>query len=94
MNTAAQLPTTPATALDEHRSPLRFVTAASPVSYTHLDVYKRQVWTVILADVDQGIAEKRASQFGKLFQRLLPAGYVRETFAGRSACLLYTSRCV
>jgi methylmalonyl-CoA mutase len=29
MNTAAQLPTTPATALDEHRSPLRFVTAAS-----------------------------------------------------------------
>ena len=51
-----------------------------------------KVWTVILADVDQGIAEKRASQFGKLFQRLLPAGYVRETFAGRSAHPLDAAR--
>ncbi len=55
--------------------------------------YRRgKLWTVILADVDQGIAEKRASQFGKLFQRLLPAGYVRETFAGRSAHPLDAAR--
>lgn len=42
-------------------------------------------WTVTVADVDQAIAEKRASQFGKLSQRLLPAGYTRESFAGRTA---------
>jgi len=55
--------------------------------------YRRgKLWTVILADVDQGIAEKRASQFGKLFQRLLPAGYVRETFAGHSAHPLDAAR--
>lgn len=42
-------------------------------------------WTVVVADVDQAINEKRASQFGKLYQRLQPAGYVRETFAGRAA---------
>ncbi len=55
--------------------------------------YRRgKLWTVILADVDQGIAEKRASQFGKLFQRLLPAGYVRETFTGRSAHPLDAAR--
>ena len=35
--------------------------------------------------MDQGVAEKRASQTGKIFQRLLPAGYTRESFAGRTA---------
>lgn len=49
-------------------------------------------WTVALADVDQAIAEKRASQFGKLFQRLQPAGYTRESFAGRSAHTLDAQR--
>jgi hypothetical protein len=42
-------------------------------------------YTVLVADVDQAIAEKRASQFGKIFQRLQPADYKRETFKGRSA---------
>lgn len=46
---------------------------------------KGDQWTVVLADVDQAIAEKRGSQLGKLYQRLQPAGYVRESFAGRSA---------
>jgi CubicO group peptidase (beta-lactamase class C family) len=49
-------------------------------------------WTVVLADVDQAIAEKRASQFGKLYQRLQPAGYTRETFAGRTAHPLDAAR--
>jgi CubicO group peptidase (beta-lactamase class C family) len=48
--------------------------------------YRRgKAWTVVLADVDQAIAEKRGSQFGKIFQRLQPAGYTRESFAGRTA---------
>lgn len=42
-------------------------------------------WTVAVADVDQAIAEKRGSQFAKLSQRLLPGGYTRESFAGRTA---------
>lgn len=42
-------------------------------------------YTVLLADVDQAVAEKRASQFGKISQRLQPADYQRETFKGRTA---------
>jgi len=42
-------------------------------------------FTVLVADVDQAIAEKRASQFGKIQQRLQPADYKRETFKGRTA---------
>ncbi len=46
---------------------------------------KGKAWTVVVLDVDQAIAEKRASQFGKMGQRFQPAGYTRETFAGRTA---------
>jgi CubicO group peptidase (beta-lactamase class C family) len=42
-------------------------------------------FTVLVADFDQAIAEKRASQFGKIQQRLQPADYKRETFKGRTA---------
>jgi CubicO group peptidase (beta-lactamase class C family) len=42
-------------------------------------------YTVLVGDVDQAIAEKRASQFGKINQRLQPADYKRETFKGRTA---------
>ena len=40
---------------------------------------------MLVGDVDQAIAEKRASQFGKINQRLQPADYKRETFKGRTA---------
>ncbi len=53
---------------------------------------KDDAWTVILVDVDQAIAEKRASQFGKLYQRLQPAGYSRESFSGRTAHKLDDAR--
>jgi CubicO group peptidase (beta-lactamase class C family) len=53
---------------------------------------KGTAWTVVLVDVDQAIAEKRASQFGKLFQRLQPAGHTRENFAGRTAHKLDEAR--
>jgi CubicO group peptidase (beta-lactamase class C family) len=49
-------------------------------------------WTVLLMDLDQGVAEKRSSQAGKIFQRLLPAGYTRESFAGRKAHPLDAAR--
>jgi len=51
-----------------------------------------QAWTVLLMDMDQGVAEKRSSQAGKIFQRLLPAGYTRESFAGRTAHPLDAAR--
>lgn len=53
---------------------------------------KGKQWTVLMVDVDQAIAEKRSSQFGKLGQRLQPAGYTRESFAGRSAHKLDAAR--
>lgn len=46
---------------------------------------KGKAWTVMVVDVDQAIAEKRGAQFSKLGQRLQPAGYTRESFAGRTA---------
>ncbi len=49
-------------------------------------------WTVMLVDVDQAIGEKRGSQFGKIGQRLQPAGHARESFAGRSAHKLDAAR--
>ncbi|MDQ3159753.1 MAG: beta-lactamase family protein, partial [Pseudomonadota bacterium] len=53
---------------------------------------KGTAWTVMLMDVDQAIAEKRSSQFGKIGQRLQPAGYARESFAGRTAHKLDAAR--
>ena len=57
----------------------------APVSYTHLDVYKRQVLEVMIA----------AEQEGKAIVRLHTGdpclyGAIRE----QMDCLLYTSRCV
>lgn len=49
-------------------------------------------WTVVLGDADQALAERRSSQLGKIFQRLLPAGHARETFAGRTARKLDAAR--
>ncbi|MEG2941839.1 MAG: serine hydrolase domain-containing protein [Thermomonas sp.] len=53
---------------------------------------KGKAWTVVVADVDQAIAEKRGSQYGKIAQRFQPAGYSRETFAGRTAHKLDDAR--
>ena len=53
---------------------------------------KGTTWTAVAVDVDQAIAEKRGSQFGKLSQRLQPGGYARENFAGRTAHKLDAAR--
>jgi CubicO group peptidase (beta-lactamase class C family) len=42
-------------------------------------------WTVVVSDMDQAVAEKRIGQIALIFGRLLPKGYERETFAGRTA---------
>jgi CubicO group peptidase (beta-lactamase class C family) len=50
------------------------------------------LWTVTIFDMDQAIAENRASQVGLIFSRLLPKDYQRETFAGKTAHRLDAER--
>ena len=40
-------------------------------------------WTVLIYDMEQAVGEKRGGQVALIFDRRLPKGYVRETFAGR-----------
>jgi len=49
-------------------------------------------WTAIIFDMAQGTAEKRGSQVGLIFGKLLPRGGVRESFAGKQANPLDAAR--
>jgi CubicO group peptidase (beta-lactamase class C family) len=49
-------------------------------------------WTVILYDMEQAVGEKRGGQVALIFSRLLPKGYERESFAGRTAHALEPAR--
>ena len=62
--------------------------APEPVSYTHLDVYKRQV------DDKHIVAQARRGELSA-FEELVTR-YEKRVYAIalRSSCLLYTSRCV
>ncbi len=46
------------------------------------------VWTVLLFDFDQAVAEKRGAQVGLMLGKLLPKGGARESFAGKTAATL------
>ena len=49
-------------------------------------------WTVAIIDMAGSIAEKRDGQIELVFGRLMPKGYSRETFAGRTARVLDATR--
>ncbi|CAN5254149.1 hypothetical protein BH10PSE1_BH10PSE1_22730 [soil metagenome] len=49
-------------------------------------------WTVTILDATQATAEKRGAAIGLVLQSLRPAGYSRETFAGREAYPLDAAR--
>lgn len=49
-------------------------------------------WTVLLYDVSNAVAERRDAQIEVILNSLLPRGYQRETFAGRSAHRLDQAR--
>jgi CubicO group peptidase (beta-lactamase class C family) len=49
-------------------------------------------WTVIVYDMDQAVGEKRGAQVALVLGRLLPKGYTRETFAGKTAHRLDAAR--
>jgi CubicO group peptidase (beta-lactamase class C family) len=50
------------------------------------------VWTVAIVDFDQAVSEKRGAQLSLIFGRLLPKGYQRESFAGKTAHKLDAKR--
>jgi CubicO group peptidase (beta-lactamase class C family) len=54
--------------------------------------FANDVWTVVLLDFDQAVAEKRGGQLGLLLGRLLPKGGARESFAGKPAHVLDAAR--
>ena len=66
-----------------------FVAGFRPVSYTHLDVYKRQ--TIVLTRANQALAtlERYKSRLDEVTATL--SALEVEDFV---TCLLYTSRCV
>lgn len=47
--------------------------------------YAGSNWTVVIEDITDAVAEKRAGQEELVLGRLLPKGYTRESFAGRKA---------
>ena len=49
-------------------------------------------WTVLLLDMSDAVAEKRLAQVALITGRLLPKGYVRESFAGKKANKLDEAR--
>lgn len=49
-------------------------------------------WLVVLIDFAMATAEKRGGQIGKIFDRLYPKGYSRESFAGKKAHKLDAAR--
>jgi CubicO group peptidase (beta-lactamase class C family) len=49
-------------------------------------------WTVVIVDGSQATVEKRAAALGLMAQSLRPAGYARETFAGRTPHALDAQR--
>jgi CubicO group peptidase (beta-lactamase class C family) len=49
-------------------------------------------WNVVIYDMAQAVGEKRGAQVALIFDRLLPRGYVRESFAGKKANTLDAAR--
>jgi CubicO group peptidase (beta-lactamase class C family) len=45
-------------------------------------------WLVLIAVLDQAVAEKRGGQFGVMFSHLYPKGYSNESFKGKTAAKL------
>ena len=62
---------------------------AKTVSYTHLDVYKRQILSYPALQLALQLVHQRYVHPGPLVLRTNPLKYPTPT-----ACLLYTSRCV
>ena len=68
------------------------------VSYTHLDVYKRQAWKQLIADIEAGkVAHVIVKDMSRAGRDYLQTGFYTEVFFRQHgvhfvACLLYTSQ--
>ena len=70
----------------EERSQVEYETSANERLIVGADVFRKGAhWTVLLIDAAQGTLEKRNAAIGLISRSLRPAGYTRETFAGRTA---------
>ena len=67
----------------------KVIRGGGPVSYTHLDVYKRQALPTPIDQFAKNYLGLRVS-----FARLSPDGSICGVTAYADTCLLYTSRCV
>ena len=54
--------------------------------------FANEMWTVVILDVSDAVADKRRTQFGIALGKLLPKGYQRESFAGKKANVLDKAR--
>lgn len=57
-----------------------------------LALRKEEKWTVLINDLSDTVAERRDAQLEVIFNSLLPEGYARETFTGRTAQKLNDAR--
>lgn len=55
-------------------------------------LYANEAWTVWLYDMAHDVGEKRGGQVSMIFDRLLPKGYSRESFEGKTANKLDEAR--
>jgi len=66
--------------------------AEEPRTVFALALRKGTRWTVLVQDLTIAVAERRDAQLEVIFNSLLPEGYERETFAGRSVNQLDDAR--
>jgi CubicO group peptidase (beta-lactamase class C family) len=57
-----------------------------------LVAYSGSSWNVVIDDMADAVGEKRGAQVALIFDRLLPRGYSRESFAGKKANTLDQAR--
>jgi CubicO group peptidase (beta-lactamase class C family) len=70
-----------------------YETSANDKRSVGATVYRRGgEYTVAIVDMDNAVGEKRGSQERMIFDRLLPKGYTRESFAGKTAHPLDAAR--
>jgi CubicO group peptidase (beta-lactamase class C family) len=65
---------------------------AEHLAVVAVSLRKGQAWTVVVVDGNAATLEKRSGPFSLILQSLRPAGYARETFAGRTARPLDAAR--
>ncbi len=77
----------------DERAEIAYVTGPDEHRVLVADAYRKDAkWTVILLDGSESTFEKRDAAIGTLVASMQPEGYVRETFAGRTAHRLTPQR--